>query len=307
MIVFWALFSKIIPLYAMILLGFVASKILHAQKETVATLLIYTIAPVVVFYGIFSAPLNAAYLSLPIVFFLIACILCGLFYLIGALVYYQDPTKNILAFAAGAANVGYFGLPVVLVLLGDTAFSVAVLSLIGIILFEYTVGFFVTARGHHTFHESIRKIVTLPAVYAFGVGILFNYFHISLGQNIVTMIGYFKGAYTLLGMMIVGMGLAAVRWTSVDVKFISLAFLAKFVVWPLSIAGVIVMDKLLVHAYTQEIYNVMVIMAVVPLAANAVAFATELKVHPEKTAIAVFLSTLFALVYIPIIATVFVR
>lgn len=307
MIVFWELFSKIIPLYGMIAMGFVASKVLGAQKETIATLLIYTIAPVVVFYGVFTAPLNAAYFTLPIVFFLIASILCGLFFLIGTRVYRDDPTKHIVAFLAGAANVGYFGLPVVLVLLNGHALSIAVLAITGIILFENTLGFFVAARGHHTLNESLRKIVTLPAVYAFTIGLLCNYGGVQLSENAITTITYFKGAYTLLGMMIIGMGLASVRWHSVDMRLISLAFLAKFIVWPLCIAAVILVDKAWVHVYTQEVYNVLIIMSVVPLAANAVAFATELKLHPEKTAVAVFASTLFALGYIPIVVGLFIR
>ncbi|MBI5134719.1 AEC family transporter [Candidatus Uhrbacteria bacterium] len=307
MIVFFTLISKILPLYAIIVLGFVAARKLGAQKETLASLLIYTIAPVVVFYGVLTAPLTLAYFSLPLIFFAIASILCGIFFVLGKTFYQDDPTKNILAFSAGAANVGYFGLPMVLVLFGNGALSIAVLCITGIILYENTVGFYVTARGHHTVAQSIGRVVRLPTVYAFLLGALFNFFRIPLGPDIVAAIGYFKGAYTLLGMMIVGMGLATVRWASVDMRFITLAFLAKFVAWPLLITLVILLDKLVIHAYTQEIFNVMMLLSVVPLAANAVAFATELKVHPEKTAIAVFLSTLFALVYIPIIARVFIR
>jgi len=43
--------------------------------------------------------------------------------------------------------------------------------------------------------------------------------------------------------------------------------------------------------------------SIFPIAANKVAFATELKVHPEKAALTVFLSTLFALFYIPLVVS----
>jgi predicted permease len=46
-------------------------------------------------------------------------------------------------------------------------------------------------------------------------------------------------------------------------------------------------------------------MSIVPLAANTIAIATELDVHPEESTIAVFLSTIFALFYIPLIITFF--
>lgn len=92
----------------MIGLGFVAAKYAAAQKETEAKLLIYIIAPAVVFYGTYTAHLDWANLSLPVLFSVIACILYLLFLKIGKRVYDCQPDKNILAFAAGSANAGYF-------------------------------------------------------------------------------------------------------------------------------------------------------------------------------------------------------
>src|SRR5690348_8810287 len=44
-----SLLIKLIPLYCVILLGFLAGRYLHAQKETIGSLLIYIIAPFVIF------------------------------------------------------------------------------------------------------------------------------------------------------------------------------------------------------------------------------------------------------------------
>jgi predicted permease len=45
------------------------------------------------------------------------------------------------------------------------------------------------------------------------------------------------------------------------------------------------------------------LISIVPIAADTVVFATEFKSHPQKVAITVFLSTIFALIYIPAILT----
>lgn len=301
--IFFTLFGKLIPLYCLIFLGYIAARRLQAQKETVARLLIYIIAPAVVFYGTYSAKLDFAHLSLPILFFALGTLSALAFLGIGSVVYPNDSTKNILAFAAGTGNTGYFGLPLVLALLGDSAFSVAVLTIMGVVFFENTVGFFLTAKGHHTMKESVMKVVRLPAVYAFVMGILLNLANVHLGDTLITTIGYFKGAYTLLGMMIIGMGLATVTVKHIDKTFIGLAFLAKFIVWPVMIMGIIAIDKAVFHLYTPAIYSILTLMSIVPLAANTVSVATELKVHPDKAAVAVLLSTVFALFYIPLIVT----
>lgn len=307
MTVFLTILLKLIPLYLMISLGYLAAKGLNAQKETIAKLLIYIIAPAVLFYGAFTTEINFASLSLPFLFFTIACLMSLLFYGIGTLVYKKDSTKNILAFTSGTGNTGYFGLPVIYAVLGEQAFSLAALSILGFVLYENTLGFYLTAKGNYSAKDSLKKVVKLPIVYAFSLGLLLNLFSVNLGDIAVTTIGHFKGAYTLLGMMIIGMGLASVRLQHLDLKFISLTFLAKFITWPLIIGVIIFLDQSIFHLYGPSIYNVMVIMAIVPLAANTVAFATELNVHPDKAALAVLLSTLFALFYIPLATTLFIR
>jgi len=306
MTIFLTLLLKLIPLYLMILLGFIAAKVLGAQRETVAKLLIYIIAPAVVFYGTFSAELTLANLSLPVLFFLICCSMCLVFFGIGKIVYKNDSTKNILAFTAGAGNTGYFGLPVALMLFGDEAFCLAVLAILGYIFYENSLGFYITAKGNYTARESLMKVVRLPTIYAFFVGIICNLLNLNLGEIGLTTIEYFKGAYSLLGMMIIGMGLATVCIRAFDFKFISLSFLAKFIVWPIIMLSLVALDRQFFQFYDSAVYGIFILMAIVPLAANTVTLATELKAHPEKAAVAVLLSTVFALFYIPLMVGIFV-
>jgi malate permease and related proteins len=107
--------------------------------------------------------------------------------------------------------------------------------------------------------------------------------------------------------MIIGMGLAGASWKSIDMSFISLTFLAKFICWPGLIALLIWVDRSSFRIFDTDIYHVLIIMSIVPLAANTVAIATELRTHPEKAAVAVLLSTIFALFYIPLIVSLCIR
>src|SRR3989339_401387 len=259
MIIFTTILLKLIPLYLMIILGYIGTKVLRVQKESIAKLL---------FYSTYSAEINFANLSLPILFFCLASVIAITFHMVGNIVLKNDSTKNILAFTAGTGNTGYFGLPVISAVLGDQAFSLTVLSILGFVLYENSVGFFLTAKANHSVEESLWKVIKLPTIYAFFIGLIFNLSNIHLGGIAIAMIGHFKGAYTFL--------------------------------------GIIVFDKYYLHFYNQSIYNVMMVMAIVPLAANTVAVATELNVHPNKAALAVLLSTLFALFYIPLIVSLFI-
>ena len=58
MTIFWALVEKLVPLYVLILLGFISGRFIKIQKDTIARLIINIIAPVVIFTGIATTEIN---------------------------------------------------------------------------------------------------------------------------------------------------------------------------------------------------------------------------------------------------------
>lgn len=299
MTIFLTLFYKILPLYAVILLGFIATKRLKVAKEHFGKLLIYIISPAVVFYGTATAQITLANISLPLFFFAVGCLMAFVFYQIGKILWPNNATANILAFSAGDANSGYFGLPVALVLFGESGLSMAIMAGFGFILFENSIGCYLTARGQFTPKDSLIKLLRIPTLYAFFLGIVFSILQIDLGNTIINTLNLFKGTYSILGMMIIGMNVSNIQHIDLDLKFVGLNFLAKFIVWPLLIFAFIWLDKTYLSFFNAELYPIMILMSIVPLAANTVVWATEFKVYPEKMATAVLLSTILALFFIP--------
>jgi predicted permease len=117
-------------------------------------------------------------------------------------------------------------------------------------------------------------------------------------DNFVTSM---QGAYVVLGMMLIGFGISKISNFSFDYKFIALSFIGKFLVWPLVIVFLILIDYNILQIYNQEIYRAFILLSIVPIAANTVIFATVLNVHPDKVSSAVLFSTVFGLVYVPTI------
>lgn len=300
MSVFFLLLFKILPLYFLILLGFIAGKNLNAKKESIAPILIYIITPVIVFNSILKTDMQAQYLFLPITFFCCCTIMCLVFYKLGAKLF-PGNNKNVIALSAGTGNTGYFGIPVCIELLGDEYVGFMVLGIIGFTVFENTIGFFTIAKGHHSADEAIKRVLKLPTIYAFLLGLLFNFMNLKLGRVYDTFAGNFIGAYAILGMMMIGLGLADLKSLKMDYKFLSVVFVAKFIIWPLISFTLIYLDRTFFHLFNEDIYKMAVLISIVPLAANLVAFATEFKTQPNKASAAVFISTIFALFYIPLV------
>lgn len=299
--IFSSLLIKLIALYLVILLGFIAGKFLKVQQSNVSSMLIYIITPVVVFDGILKLKLNPGLLSLPF-FFLILCSLIAFLFLFIAKFFWQDATKNILAFSAGTANAGYFGVPVAIILFREEILGIAVLAILGFVLFQNTVGFMIIAGGKHSLSESFARALKLPTIYAAIVAVVLNYLKIDLSLILGSMPEKFLGAYSVLGMMMVGLGLAKLKHIKINFKFMSLAFLAKFIVCPFFVFAFIFVDKAWLHIYSEDSYKIMLLMSIVPMAANAISYTEEIGLDTDSISMTVLISTIFALFYIPAVS-----
>ena len=100
--------------------------------------------------------------------------------------------------------------------------------------------------------------------------------------------------------MLLGMGMEKMRSNnSFDLKFISYAIIIKFFLWPMIVLAFIFVVKNYIHFLNEGFYMIMFLFSIVPLAGNTVTVATILNVKPEKMSLAVFITTMISLLYIP--------
>lgn len=297
--VFTHLLQKILPLYMLILLGVVGGRLLKVQKETIANLLIYILVPVVIFFGVLTVDLTPAKLFIPFIFFTLCCVISLCFFLLTR-GFLNPSQRGILSYASGSANTGYFGLPLTIFLLGVDAWGLAILCAFGFIIYESSLGFYFVSRAHHGVRESVRRLLRLPSLYVFVIAIVLNFAGIKkLNDGYHELAENFRGAYTVLGMFLVGLGISHLKKWKMKISVTVLVFFFKFIIWPLVIGSLILCDKMFFHILDDTVHRVMFLMSLVPLPANAVAYASILNTEPEETAVLVLASTIFALVYIP--------
>jgi predicted permease len=260
----------------------------------------------VTFNSVAHTKLDLSVLSLPLLTCLMTCMLCLGFYVLSKRVW-QDSTKNLMAMSAGCGNTGYFGLPIALMLFDAQGVGIYIMAQLGTTIYENSLGYYILAKGTHSGMECIKKLAKLPALYGVCLGLLASYLNIQPPDFFSDSITHMKGAYTVLGMMIIGLGLAHLPNHKIDYKFIGLTFLAKFAVWPLCTLLFINADLHWFHFFNQTIYNALMLLSIVPIGVNAVIFSTLLKNKPEKAVIAVMLSTVAALAYLPLMTGYFIQ
>lgn len=298
------LLSKMLPVYSVALGGFFAGRYLNLQRETLANLLIYFVAPVVFFFGVVQAPHGWTQLLLVPVFLGVGSLL-GVSVYAGVKRLYPQQERSILGFIAGSGNTGYFGIPLVAVLLGPDALVVAIMVTIGLDLFQYTVGYYLMARHSARSEGVLQKIAKNPLIWALAAGTIWTQMGWGVPAQVAPIAAYFNGTYIILGMLVIGLGLSGPRQQKIDVRFVAGAFIAKFVLFPLVVALLVMVDRQFLHIFSDLTHKAVLLLSLVPIASDAVAFATILDIHPQKTAHTVMLSSVFSILYVPVLAYVF--
>lgn len=292
------LFTKLIPLYIIMGLGYIAARWLNFTKEAAANLLIYIVAPIVVFVGIARADLQFNHIALPILMYGLCAAMCYFFFLI-AKPMWPHKTPYVLAPSCSMVSGLNFGFPIALALFPTETVALFLVANLGIIIFDATIGYYVIARGNYTVKESLHRLMKLPLIYASIGGILFSYLNIPLPNIALDLYSNFEGAQVVVGMMIIGQSLIGLKMTNIDWKYISFSFIAKFAVWPLVMFGILYVDQQTYQLFDAASQQALLYLSILPLAISPIAYATALNVRPEKVASAVFLTTLFSLVYLP--------
>lgn len=288
------LFVKVGLLVSIALVGWVAGKKLSLSARDISAVLVYVISPCVIFFSIVQSPADFAFFRYSVASFLVSSLLAGLAWCLAGFVW-SDSRRNLFSFAAGTGNTGYFALPLIFALFSEKTAAVAVFMIIGVNLYEFSVGYFVGAKGRFDNRECLRKLFSLPVLYAAAAGLAFKSMAVPLHDSVEDLSDHFRGAYSVLGMMVIGMTLSTFSRFRCDWKFCSLALLWKHMAVPLLAMGCVQW-----LGVNDDLARVAVVLLAAPMAANVVVIANQLDVHPEIAASTVMASTLLAIVSVPV-------
>ncbi len=303
---FFVLFEKLSPLFLLILTGFFSAKFLHVTRESIAKLVIYVISPIVFFDILTRSPFRAELAALPFAYGALCSLIAVLTYILSK-EHFRSPHRNLLAYSAGSANTGYFGIPATLVLLGEDKLSTAIFIIIGYNLYEFTTGFYLAARGSFDSKEAFKKIIKLPALWSFFLALFFSFMGWNkIPPNLDPILTGFRGAYSTLGLMMIGLGLGSIKSFKLHYKFIFTTLFIKLFIFPLMACLFVWIDANTTHLLDHSLREIFMLMSLVPLAANGVSIATELRLPTDEMAFTITCSTLIALLWIPLCWSVWV-
>lgn len=306
MTLFSLVFFKVISSLLNILIGFIAGRFHKVERDSIASLLFYYITPIVFFGSPINAYITLNSLSICLITFLIGTLLCLTTYRV-AKYFWQDKTRNIVALSAGTGNSGYFSLPIAAAIFTQQQLAIYILALIGVAIYEATIGFYIGTKKNDSVKENIIKMLKLPMLNAFLLGCILSLAGLKLPDFLTDFLSSMRGAYAILGMMMIGLGLSKIQTFKIDYKYLAATFSLKFIFYPLIVGFFIFIDYYLLNIYDTSYYEVLFLISLSPLAANTIVIASINGQETESIASSVLLSSIFAVFYIPIMITIFLN
>ncbi|MDX1923705.1 MAG: AEC family transporter [Rickettsiaceae bacterium] len=299
---FYIVFFKIISILLSVIIGYVAGRLEKVERQSIAALLFYFIAPIVFFSVPASTNLSFSDIGISFVTFTISCLLCLFAYKTYS-GHFDEEERNLLAMSAGAGNTGYFMLPIAACVFDDYTLSIYMMCVVGVNIYESSLGYYICARSISSTRDSIKKVIRMPMLHAFGIGCICSLAGLTLPDFLDDFLHDMRSTYSILGMLMIGLGMSKITKFEIDGKFTIASLFSKFVMYPLAMNIFIILDKFILGWYDSPEHNALLLLSSAPMAANTIVISSLMKFHPERVATSVLLSCLVSLVYIPTIAT----
>ncbi len=298
--IFETLFINVLPLYGLILLGFIIGRFTDLDANPVATIMLYAVMPVVMFGATATMKFTSEYFLPPLIIASISIISSIIAYNGAGIIWGNNDTrKNLLGIMGTTTNAAYFGTPIALSIAGQEYIAIYILMTMPFFILDCTLGYYYMLRGNFHINQSLIRVAKLPIIYGALLGIIVNMIGFEMPTLFLDYWERFTGTMVVLGMMIIGVALARMDRFRFDLSFFIGVSVLRYLIWPALGIFWIWLDIYYLHMLSSTIHMFITLICACPLAANTVAYATKLNMHPALTSCMVLITTILALAFIP--------
>jgi len=281
----------ILPVVLVIACGYVLQRVFNLDIKSFSRVTFYVLSPCLAFSSLLKSTLGGAgavriwifVLALALILWFIATILAGLLKL-------GRQEKSAFLLSSIFMNTGNYGLPVLLFAFGQVGLQMGVIYFIGSAVILNTLGIFLAARGRAGIRASLRRVFSVPMVYAVVLALLFNLAGIELPKVVLRSTQLLGDATVPIMELLLGMQLAR---TSLQREW-CLTLLASFVRLVVAAGVAFVLAGLL--GLQGVARQACIVQASTPTAITTTILATEFDDRPEFVTSIVFLTTLASVV-----------
>lgn len=296
--------NNIIPIFALVALGFLISKKYDLNVNTLSKLIFYIFTPSFIFVYIYNAEIHMEMLKITLIAAIILVINMLFATLVSKIRGYSVGMKNAFANSIMFYNSANIGIPLItlvfssepFVINGETPYlNTAIAAQLMILMFQnlsvHTIGFINAARAKNHWKDSVAKVFRMPIIYSITLAFIFKFSNYDLTRfPLWPSLNYAANALVAVNLIALGVQLAKTRFRLTN-KDVYLSCLIRLVIGP-------ILAITLVYLFQMKgiIAQVAMISSSVPTAVNTALIAVEYDNFPDFASQTVMISTLLSAV-----------
>ncbi|MGG1519579.1 AEC family transporter [Paenibacillus oryzisoli] len=294
----YILINNIVPISIMIAIGATIYRAFKIDIRTLSKLNFYVFSPAIVFTKLYESEMSLSVLMQVLLFFVIFFSL--LFAIIEIIVRVQKHQRGMRVAMRNSVifyNSANYALPLNQTVFAGNAYTLSIQIIIMIMqtLIPNTYGIYALNAHRASWKATMRTILSLPVIYIIPLAMLLRYFHVPVPESIHLPISYIANAFMATALLTLGVQLGAMKW-EFHFSNVLLSNLLRLAVGPL--LGFFVVWLLGLYGLTAK---ALILSCAVPTSLSSVLLAIEYENEAEFSSQAVFTSTLFSMITIPIV------
>ena len=295
---FFILKDIILPVFIVLIIGYVIQTKFKLDLQTIAKLNIYIFIPSFIFVKLYETDISPAIFGNVLLFMLLFVLILYILGFIAAKILKLDKLKRV-TFTNSVIffNSGNFGVPVNdLVFRSDPfAMSIQVIILMfqNILLFSYGVFSLQSLDGSKI--KALLAYFKMPVMYAMLLGIIFNWYDVPVAELVMVPVTYLADGMIALALLLLGMQVAEMELTK-GLGTVYVSLIIRLIAGPLIALGIIYL-----FGVSGVLAQALFIASAMPTSVNSAVIAQEYNNHPDYAAQIVLFSTLFSAITVSIV------
>ncbi len=284
----------ILPVFLVVGTAALAQTRLRLNVRTLSRTAFYLFSPALVFDTLASSDVSGTeFGQMTAVLILTTLTLWALGALVARLLHLEGPTQAAFLIGILIMNAGNYGLSVNLFAFGEAGLARASLYFVGSALLSASLGVFLSARGRATAQLALRRMISMPLLYATILGLIFNLGNLTVPATLAKAIHLVGQAAVPSMLLVLGVQLAETfrsrqRWvhlTALGALTVLRLVIAPALAW--LFAGLVGLNGLA--------RDVSVLETAMPTAVMTTILATEFDSDAPFAALGVMVTTLLSL------------
>lgn len=294
--------NNILPIFILIILGFIISKKFDLSVFTLSKLNFYIFIPGFIFYNLYTT--NLSFDMIKILFFCAVYLLVNdlLSRIISKIRKYDVGKTNAFKNSIMFNNTGNIGVSLITLVFGSYPFVIggktpylnqALTAQIMILVFMNitmnTIGFYNAGRAKMNIKDSMRQILTMPSIYAIPLALLLKYVQADITTTFIwPTIEYIKGGLVPMALLTLGAQLSKTEFDFKNID-VNIAVFTRLILGP-----ILALILIYIFGFYGVIAQTVLISYSVPTAVNTALIAFECDNNQSFASQEVMVSTIFS-------------